>query len=826
MGKKKLNCWEYKNCGYEPGGRNTEKHWVCPAAVDQTYEGINSGKCAGRFCWAVAGTFCEGECQETYADKQSSCRECDFFKTVLAEEGTMNLRTKFMKYLSPYTGFSSLVGLKIKKIKRSTRFVVQGERSNEAYIIKRGACILLVEKEGELYPIGHRSQGDIVNISALFTGEPVSAHIEAETDMEVWTLKKAIFKEIPQNDPELYDFLTQIVAARFDTRRPICERSIGPYMARDIIGRGGYSIVYKGIDSQDGGGPVAIKMMRHHMAMDPCFITGFRNEAKIVAGLDHPNIVRVFDIIERFQTIFIIMEYLEGESLVEILVREKRLSVERTLDYLIQVCLAMKHAWSKGVLHRDICPGNIMVAPDAGVKLVDFGIARYIHEEDDELDGSLKYLAPEIFDGEVSSIQSDLYSLGITAYEMLVGKRPYPEGDQKMFMKARRYSQIPDPREMIPDMPDALQRFIRINCRLDPEERYSGVEQALADLMAAKASLDAGAVEKNCWEVMDCGKGPRSSGNAFETICPAATNITLDGMNGGKNAGRACWLIAGTFCDKFIHGTFAEKMKSCSQCRFYKLVNQSQGHTCMNREGIAVYGVTHMGKKYLKNEDRYLIRQLDDKSILVAVADGLGGAGHSEVAAEIVNGTLAGLQTLRTGREEMQLKETILDLDKKIVKKAASQSELERMATTLVCGVLKEACFYWINVGDSRLYLLRQGDLTQVSEDQTLARFLIEEGELAPENAENHYSYNILEQCIGYGECVPQTGKIEVSSGDLLVLSTDGLHKMVSRQQMISILNSDRSIEFKTKALTQAALDGGGRDNVTIVLAKVNLLPA
>ncbi len=229
-----------------------------------------------------------------------------------------------------------------------------------------------------------------------------------------------------------------------------------------------------------------------------------------------------------------------------------------------------------------------------------------------------------------------------------------------------------------------------------------------------------------------------------------------------------------------------------------------------------------MGHRKKTNEDRYLFRQMQDKSLLLAVSDGLGGDVSSDFAAEIVKGALASLPKLITGKENQELKQMVLDLDRLISDKADSQPELEGMATTLVCAILKKDYIHWINVGDSRLYLLRNQKLNQVSEDQTLAKFLIDEGELDPKKAREHYSYDLIDQCIGYGECEPETSTFKIQKNDLLILSTDGLHKMVSNHTILSILNDDTSIEEKTKKLTQAALDSGGKDNITIVLAKIN----
>ncbi|MCF6247164.1 MAG: protein kinase [Desulfobacula sp.] len=820
--KKRMNCWEYHRCGRQPGGKNTIGLGVCPAAQDTSFEGINSGKCAGRFCWAVAGTFCEGKCQGTYAQKQSSCQECDFFKIVLAEEGTLNLRTKLLKFLPPHTKHSILDNLKLKKIKKSVRFISQGDNKDEAYITKSGSCLLIVEKKNTLHPVDHRGEGDILNMSALFTGEPVNSHFEAETDMELWVLKKKIFKKIPENDPLLYNFLTEIVADRFDSQRPISDRTIGRYVATDIIGRGGYSIVYKGVDSVTNQ-KVAIKMLRHNMVKDSYFLQKFKNEAKIISRLNHRNIINIFDIKEKFQTAFIIMEYLDGESIAAMLKRLKKISYQDANNYLVQACKAIGHAHNQGILHKDINPENLVIIDNYHVKLLDFGLASFIHDDDDLIDGAFLYLAPEISKGGTSNIQSDIYSLGITAFEMVVGKRPYPEKDQAIFIKMRCESEIPDPKKLEPDLPDTLRRFIIKACRLDPKQRYTDMNQAIKDLSKPINENKKPSIQKpNCWEFMKCGRGLGDPKDKCYHTCPVTQTSSLDGLNEGDKSGRTCWLVTGTFCNNKDSGTYAEKIESCRHCDFYKDVNKASGQTMLSIDNVDIFGFTHLGLLPKKNEDRYLIRQMEDKSLLLAVADGLGGNVSSDFAAEIVKGTLVGLKKLIKGKELSQIKQMAIDLDKLISNKAEAQPELEGMATTLVCAILKQDKIHWINVGDSRLYRLRNKKLKQLSEDQTLAKFLIEEGELDPKKAKEHYSYDILDQCIGYGECNPETATFSIQKNDLLILSTDGLYKMVAKDTILSILNANTSIEVKTKGLTQAALNSGGKDNITIILAKIN----
>ena len=326
----------------------------------------------------------------------------------------------------------------------------------------------------------------------------------------------------------------------------------------------------------------------------------------------------------------------------------------------------------------------------------------------------------------------------------------------------------------------------------------------------------------NCWEFMKCNKGPGKAKDKNCKACPVILNSSLNGFNEGIKSGRACWLVAGTFCNGKVSGAYAEKIESCRNCEFYKEINKGSGQTLLNIENVSIFGFTHLGLVRKTNEDRYMIRQMKDKSLLMAVADGLGGDVSSDYAAEITKGKLVSIKHLTTGQETQELDHMAKDLDIIISNKAKTAPKLNNMATTLVCAVLKNDYIYWVNVGDSRLYILRDKKLIQITEDQTLAKFLIQEKELTPEQAKKHYSNDILDQCIGYGICEPETASFKIQKDDLLILSTDGLHKMVSNEIFLSILNASPSIKDKAKMLVQAALTSGGNDNITIVIAKIN----
>ena len=481
MSTKKLNCWEFMKCKREPGGARAGENGTCVAATDSSYDGINYGKNAGRICWAVAGTCCEGDIQGTFAEKRDSCTSCPFYKLIQEEEGTSDTAHKLLNYFSEDEKEFLAAKVTCQLISAGERFITQGDVQQTAYIIQRGACLLIVEKDGQLHPVGHLGRGDIVGIRSFLTGEPQSAHAEAETAMELWALDKNLFENISKEDPELLEFLTELVASRFDSRRPTADRVIGKYMATDIIGRGAYSIVYKGLNT-DLSMPVAIKMLRHNLAMDPDFISGFRNEAKTIAGLKHENILRVYDIEERFNTVFIIEELVEGESLENMLKRLKCIAPKLAISFLIQLCSGLQYAHRKGIIHRDINTSNIFVQQNDQLKILDFGLSCPIGTEDFASFGTMAYMAPEQIKSEPMDARTDIYALGITAFEMLAGERPFPETDPRKLIDLHLNCGIPDPADVIPNISEPLRQIILKACRQSPDQRYQTVTQALDEL--------------------------------------------------------------------------------------------------------------------------------------------------------------------------------------------------------------------------------------------------------------------------------------------------------------------------------------------------------
>jgi len=479
--KRRLNCWEVMMCGREPGGGNCAEDGVCPAAADQSFDGINSGKCGGRICWAVAGTFCDGCAQGSFVDKRPSCLSCDFYQMVQDEEGMANRQTKFLQFLFQENRSPFFDKMTYRHIKAGERFVVQGAVEDKAYIIQRGSCLVIVEKDGELHPVDHYGEGDIIGGLGILTGEPRRAHVEAETDMDLWVMTRDQFDEMTEKDPALLDFITELVADRLDSRRPTAYRTISKYVATDIIGRGAFSIVYKGMH-KGLNMPVVIKMMRHDMALYPDFLDSFRNEAKTIAGLTHNHIVKVFDFEERFRTLFIIMEYLKGDSLKDMIRHLRAIPPKLAANFLIQICSALAYAHQHGIVHRDINPSNMIVQPNDQIKILDFGLACPAGTEDFSNTGTAYYMAPEQIDGKPVDQRTDIYALGITAFEMVTGRRPFPEENEKALLDLHLTRDVTDPGHIIPDIPDALREFILKSARCDPDQRYQNMDQAMAVL--------------------------------------------------------------------------------------------------------------------------------------------------------------------------------------------------------------------------------------------------------------------------------------------------------------------------------------------------------
>ena len=205
-------------------------------------------------------------------------------------------------------------------------------------------------------------------------------------------------------------------------------RTVGIYRIEELIGEGGMGTVYRAVDTVLGR-DVALKMLHPHLISQSSFFERFRNEAQLLARLNHPNIAILHNFLEDRGDYFMVMEYIEGTDLEKLLKTRGAFTAKETLDIMRRVLDGLQHAHSRGVYHRDLKPANLILTPDGQVKIMDFGIAKAVNGEKltqvNRLVGTLEYMAPELLKGEDSTAASDLYAIGIVIYEMLSGEMPF-----------------------------------------------------------------------------------------------------------------------------------------------------------------------------------------------------------------------------------------------------------------------------------------------------------------------------------------------------------------------------------------------------------------
>jgi eukaryotic-like serine/threonine-protein kinase len=229
--------------------------------------------------------------------------------------------------------------------------------------------------------------------------------------------------------------------------------------------------------------PVAVKMLKHNLAMDSEFMEKFLREAGVIAGLNHPCIVRVYDIELVYRTAFIVMEFLEGVSLDYMIENLPALSEYRVLVILIQVANGLRYAHEKGIVHQDIKPENIFVQENDRARIVDFGLALPIGSVDETgFGGTPFYMAPEQIDCEEVDERTDIYSFGIMAYEMATGQRPFPHKDIGKVFSSHRESPVSDPCNLNPNLTRDFNTLVQKCTQKNPSERYQNFGQVLTDL--------------------------------------------------------------------------------------------------------------------------------------------------------------------------------------------------------------------------------------------------------------------------------------------------------------------------------------------------------
>ena len=256
------------------------------------------------------------------------------------------------------------------------------------------------------------------------------------------------------------------------------------------IGEGGMANVYLGYDTILDRN-VAIKVLRGDLSNDEKFVRRFQREALSASSLSHPNIVEMYDVGEDNGIYYIVMEYIEGQTLKQLLKRRGSLTLSEAIDIMLQITEGMAHAHDSYIIHRDLKPQNIMIQDDGQIKITDFGIAMALNStqltQTNSVMGSVHYLPPEQASGKGATLQSDIYSIGILMYELLTGKLPF-RGDNAVEIALKHLKEpMPSIKDEIPDIPQSVENIILKATAKNPKNRYLDAREMHEDL---KTCLD------------------------------------------------------------------------------------------------------------------------------------------------------------------------------------------------------------------------------------------------------------------------------------------------------------------------------------------------
>lgn len=261
-------------------------------------------------------------------------------------------------------------------------------------------------------------------------------------------------------------------------------RKLGKYEVLGELGHGAMGVVYRARDPVINR-LVALKTITTGLAEDPNLLQRFYREAQSAGGLQHPNIVTIYDMGDELNLPYIAMELIEGESLEQIIAHRTPIPVALKVTYAIQACRAFDYAHKRGIIHRDIKPGNVMVNKESIVKVVDFGIARVLDTSKTQtgmLIGTFAYMSPEQYHGEHADERSDIWSFGILLYELLCYERPFGGENPASLMHGICQQEYRPLRELAPDCPAEMEVIIAKLLRKSPQDRYQSMEDVLLEL--------------------------------------------------------------------------------------------------------------------------------------------------------------------------------------------------------------------------------------------------------------------------------------------------------------------------------------------------------
>lgn len=282
------------------------------------------------------------------------------------------------------------------------------------------------------------------------------------------------------------------------SRAAMLNSQVGVYRLTDFLGEGGMGQVYRGIHSAIGR-VVAIKVLNASLA-DQSFVERFRNEARIQASLQHPNIAMLYDFLDHGGQPCIVMEYIEGHTLTQRIRECQAIPVKEALRIFQSVAEALEYVHSQGVIHRDIKSNNIKITPTGQVKVLDFGIAKSGSSPSLTMTGgfvgTLQYLSPEQFKGERANVRTDIWALGVLLYEMVTGHMPFEAETVGSLLEKISKCSYAQPSALNASIPRDVQSVICRCLKKSPSDRYGSASELLLDVKRCASEIESGVAER------------------------------------------------------------------------------------------------------------------------------------------------------------------------------------------------------------------------------------------------------------------------------------------------------------------------------------------